>query len=261
MQGNFAQGAAVGLGEIGPLKVAFKNLGLAQEARFDDLVGLEFLLGTDHIVAGVQVVHLASELLGLLFGSFLLAGDVLGDGVERVHALVQVLDLDVCCRELLGQAVDGLLLVLELSLQVVDGLLHRGVIVGGLLQAALQLGQTLFVLVDGLLDQYDVVTQLFLAVGSLAVQVVYRHDVLQFLDLLHAVGNVAHELHQAVLLGIGSVDRILQRSIDGILAHGLLFQLVGALAGGHDCQAHHEPYEYRNTFHIYQNLRLLYTSV
>ena len=44
VQGNLIQGAAIGLGEIGHLKVTFQDLCLAQETCLDDLVFLEFLL-------------------------------------------------------------------------------------------------------------------------------------------------------------------------------------------------------------------------
>ena len=86
VQGDVVEGSAVSLGEIGHLEVTFKNLGLAQEARLDDLVGLELLLRTDDIVAGVQVVHLVGELLGLLLCSLFLLDHSLVDGVERVMA-------------------------------------------------------------------------------------------------------------------------------------------------------------------------------
>ena len=44
VQGYLVQGAAVGLGEIGHLKVTFQDLCLAQETCLDNLVFLELLL-------------------------------------------------------------------------------------------------------------------------------------------------------------------------------------------------------------------------
>ena len=44
MQGDFTQSAAVGLCEIGHLKITFQNFGLAQETCFDDFVFFQFLL-------------------------------------------------------------------------------------------------------------------------------------------------------------------------------------------------------------------------
>lgn len=241
VEGNLVQGAAVGLGEVRHFEVALQDFGLAQEARLDNLVGLEFLVGADDVVTGVQGVDLVGQLLGFLLRGLFFLRDSLVDRVERVHTLVQVLDLDVGSGELLGQVVDGLLLVLELGLEVSNRLLHRRVVVGGLLESFLQVIQALLVLVDGLLDEDDVIAQLLLAVGSFPVQVVDRDDVLEFFDLLHPVGDVTHELHEAILLGISRVDGILQRHVDGVLAHGLGLQFVGALAGGQQGQPGHQP--------------------
>ena len=177
VQRYLVERAAVSLSEIGHLEVALQNLGLAQEAAFDNLVGLELLLGADHIVAGVQVVHLGCELLGFLLCGLFLLDHSLVDGAERVHALIQVLDLDMGSLELAGQAINSLLLLLKLQLQAGNGLLHLAVIVGGLLEALLQVIEALFVLIDGLLDEYDVVAQLLLAVWRLTTQVVHRHDI------------------------------------------------------------------------------------
>ena len=63
-------------------------------------------------------------MLGLFLGSLFLLDNGLVDRAQGIDALVEVLDLNVCGGELLGQAVDGLLLILELLLEVSDGLLH-----------------------------------------------------------------------------------------------------------------------------------------
>ena len=70
--------------------------------------------------------------------------------------------------ELFCQIIDGLLLILKLLFHHGDGFLHLGIVVGGLFEALFQFRQALFVLVDGLLDENDVVAQLLLAVRGLA---------------------------------------------------------------------------------------------
>ena len=198
VQRQALEGALVGLGEVGLLEVAFGEVRLAQELLFDDVLLLQFLVSANHIEAGVEFV---GELLAMLLGLLSLLVDLGVHHVERVHAAVQVLDLDVGLTQLLGEAGNLLLLILELLFHRFHGFLHLGRVTGGLLEALFEFGQSCLAVGDAFLDEHHVVAQLGLAVGSLGVEVLARHDLLHILDLIHSLANLVHERHEAVLLG------------------------------------------------------------
>ena len=134
-------------GEIALVEVGGHHLGFSQETRLHEVVGFEFLAGTDGVIADV---HLVVKFGGAAFG--LLAGGVLlhGHGLERIGLLsqvgdraVQALDFDIGVGQLVTQAVDGLLLVGDLRLQVVDGLLESGIVLVAGCELGLELFETL----------------------------------------------------------------------------------------------------------------------
>ena len=162
-----------------------------------------------------------------------------------------------CCASsfswvtLVVEAADGILLILDLALEVGNHVLHVLVVVGRLLQPPLELSQAVLVLDDITLNHRHVFTQLFLAVGGLAAEVVHRHIVFHLLDARHTVRDVRHEFHEAVPLGIGRVDGILQHGIDGILALGFAIGLVAAVTGRQHGEPSDYPYNIKNLSHTY----------
>ena len=108
VQGDGVQRALVGLGEVGLGVVAFHHLGLAQEPCFNNLLLLEFLLGSHHIEAFVQVVDLGGE-SGRLFlcSDFLLCHHFVL-GLERVNTGIEVCDGGIGSTQLGSEVVNDL---------------------------------------------------------------------------------------------------------------------------------------------------------
>lgn len=174
--------ALVGFGEECAVEIAFHNFGFAEEACFDDVVLLKFVLVADSIEAGVEFV---CELDVFFVGRVALGSYFCHCSVERVDFGVEAADTGLCFAEACAQRCNLFRLIVDLGAERCDCLLQLVVVEVRFRKFLFEVFELVATLNESLLYSSNVGADSVSLAGSLSTTA-YGENVFELFDLVHA---------------------------------------------------------------------------